>query len=118
MKFVITHELHLMKNPTYEKMRNNPKFHQLVKKRSRFAWTLSLITLVAFYGFVMLVAFQPATIGEPLSAGSKYTFGLVVELAMFIGFWLMTWAYVRRANGEFDALTQEIVREATRGGQK
>ena len=37
---------------------------------------------------------------------------------MFIGFWLMTWAYVRRANGEFDALTQEIVREATRGGQE
>ena len=107
-----------MSSAAYERIRNNPKFDKLVATRSRFAWTLSLITLVAFYGFVMLVAFQPATIGEPLSDGSKYTFGLVVELAMFIGFWLMTWAYVRRANGEFDALTQEIVREATRGGQK
>ena len=107
-----------MTNPIYEKMRNNPKFHQLVRKRSRFAWTLSLITLAAFYGFVMLVAFQPATVGLPLSEGSQYTFGLVVELVMFICFWLMTWLYVRRANGEFDAMTQEIVREATRGGQK
>ena len=108
-----------MKNPIYEKMRNNPKFHQLVQKRSRFAWTLSLITLTVFYGFVMLVAFQPSTIGQALSEGSQFTFGLVVELAMFIGFWLMTWAYVRRANGEFDALTQEIVREATQqGGRK
>lgn len=107
-----------MKNPIYKKMRNNPKFQQLVQKRTRFAWTLSLITLAAFYGFVMLVAFQPATIGQPLSEGSQFTFGLVVELAMFIIFWLMTWAYVRRANGEFDALTQEIVREAVNGGQK
>jgi len=107
-----------MKNPIYEKIRNNPKFPQLVQKRSRFAWTLSAITLVAFYGFVMLVAFQPATVGLALSEGSQYTFGLVLELAMFIVFWLMTWLYVRRANGEFDALTQEIVREATRGGQK
>jgi uncharacterized membrane protein (DUF485 family) len=107
-----------MTNPIYKKMRNNPKFQQLVEKRSRFAWTLSLITLVAFYGFVMLVAFQPATVGQPLSEGSRYTLGLVVELAMFIGFWLMTWFYVRRANGEFDAMTQEIIREATRGGQK
>lgn len=107
-----------MTNPTYEKIRNNPKFQQLVSKRSRFAWTLSLVTLVAFYGFVMLVAFQPATVGAPLSEGSKYTLGVVVELAMFVCFWLMTWAYVRRANGEFDAMTQEIIREATRGGQK
>ena len=107
-----------MKNPIYEKMRNNPKFHQLVQKRTRFAWTLSLITLAAFYGFVMLVAFQPGTIGQSLSAGSQYTVGVVLELSMFIIFWLMTWAYVRRANGEFDALTQEIVREAVSGGQK
>ncbi len=107
-----------MKNPIYKKMRNNSKFQQLVQKRTRFAWTLSLITLAAFYGFVMLVAFQPATIGQALSEGSQFTFGLVVELAMFIIFWLMTWAYVRRANGEFDALTQEIVREAVNGGQK
>ena len=107
-----------MKNPIYEKMRNNPKFHQLVQKRTRFAWTLSLVTLTVFYGFVMLVAFQPGTIGQALSAGSQYTVGVVLELAMFVGFWLMTWAYVRRANGEFDALTQEIVREAVHGGQQ
>ncbi len=107
-----------MKNPIYKKMRNNPKFQQLVQKRTRFAWTLSLITLAAFYGFVMLVAFRPDVIGTPLPGGSKFTFGLVVELAMFIGFWLMTWFYVRRANGEFDALTQEIIREAVHGGQQ
>ena len=109
-----------MSNEVYERMRSNPKFHELVKRRSRFAWILSLITLTAFYGFVMLVAFQPAVVGSPIGEGSQYTLGVVAELSMFISFWLMTWFYVRRANGEFDAMTQDIVREATatRGGKK
>ena len=107
-----------MRNEIYERMRNNPKFHELVQRRSRFAWTLSLVTLVAFYGFVMLVAFQPTVVGTPVAEGSQYTLGVIAELTMFICFWLMTWAYVRRANGEFDALTQDIVREATRGGKQ
>jgi len=31
---------------------------------------------------------------------------------MFIFFWSLTAVYVKRANTEFDALTQEIVKEA------
>jgi cation/acetate symporter len=31
---------------------------------------------------------------------------------MFIFFWVLTAVYVKRANSEFDALTQEIVKEA------
>lgn len=39
---------------------NNPKFQDLVAKRGRYAWSLSILVLAAFYGFVLLVAFQPA----------------------------------------------------------
>ena len=44
--------------------------------------------------------------------GVSWTIGVVVELFMFIFFWSLTAVYVRRANTEFDALTQEIVKEA------
>ena len=40
------------------------------------------------------------------------TVGVAVELFMFIFFWVLTAVYVKRANTEFDALTQEIVKEA------
>jgi uncharacterized membrane protein (DUF485 family) len=40
------------------------------------------------------------------------TVGVAVELFMFIFFWSLTAVYVRRANSEFDSLTQEIVKEA------
>ena len=101
-----------MSGAMYERMRGNPKFLELVAKRGRFAWTLAFIVLSMFYGFVMIVAFSPATLGQPISEGSFVTLGVVLELFMFIFFWSLTAVYVRRANTEFDALTQEIVKEA------
>ena len=98
-------------------MRDNPKFTELVRKRGRFAWTLSAVVLTLFYGFVLVVAFAPQSLGQALSEGSQYTVGLVLELSMFVLFWVLTALYVRRANTEFDAITKEIVREATKGGK-
>ena len=101
-----------MSSAMYERMRSNPKFQELVTKRSKFAWTLAAIVLIMFYGFVLVVAFIPASLGKPVSEGSMLTVGVAVELFMFIFFWSLTAVYVRRANTEFDSLTQEIVKEA------
>ncbi|MGE5471961.1 MAG: DUF485 domain-containing protein [Bacteroidota bacterium] len=101
-----------MSSAMYERMRANPKFLDLVAKRGRFAWTLAAVVLSMFYGFVMMVAFKPAALGQPVSEGSMLTVGVAVELFMFIFFWALTAVYVKRANTEFDALTQEIVKEA------
>ncbi|HEX5393887.1 MAG TPA: DUF485 domain-containing protein [Rhodocyclaceae bacterium] len=101
-----------MSSAMYHRMRGNPKFQQLVSKRGRFAWTLAAIVLTMFYGFVMAVAFTPATLGQFVGEGSQMTVGVVIELFMFVFFWVLTAYYVKRANTEFDALTQEIVNEA------
>jgi cation/acetate symporter len=101
-----------MSSAMYERMRANPKFQELVARRGRFAWILAFIVLAMFYGFVMVVAFNPVSLGKPISEGSMLTVGVAVELFMFIFFWVLTAVYVKRANGEFDALTQEIVKEA------
>jgi cation/acetate symporter len=96
----------------YERMRNNPKFQELVTTRGRFAWTLSIIVLTLFYGFVMTVAFNPTALGQPVSEGAMLTVGVAVELFLFVLFWLLSALYVRRANGEFDSLTEEVIRQA------
>jgi uncharacterized membrane protein (DUF485 family) len=101
-----------MSTAMYERMRSNPKFQRLVRTRGRFAWTLAITVLAIFYGFVMLVAFQPSLLGQPVREGSALTVGVAFGLFMFAFFWLLTATYVRRANGEFDALTEEIVKEA------
>lgn len=107
-----------MSSLMYKKMRANPKFKKLVATRGRFAWTLALVVLTMFYGFVMMVAFNPTVLGKPLAEGSMLTVGVAAELFMFIFFWLLTAFYVRRANTEFDALSKEVVNEAWRETSK
>lgn len=101
-----------MSSEMYLKMRQNPKFQELVKTRGRYAAFLSAIVLVAFFGYILTVAFSPKTLALRLSEGGTLTVGILAELSMFIGFWILVALYVRRANTEFDALTAEIIAEA------
>ena len=101
-----------MSSAMYEHMRTNPKFQELVTRRGRFAWTLAIIVLTMFYGYVLTIAFNPTALGRPVAEGSMLTIGVAVELFMFIFFWVLTAFYVRRANSEFDAMTQDLIRDA------
>ncbi len=107
-----------MSSAVYARIRENPKFQELVVRRSRYSWFLSILVVVIFYGFVMVVAFNPKLIGAPVAEGSMWTIGIAFGLCMFIGFWLLTALYVHKANGEFDAISQEVVRAAWKEGQQ
>ena len=106
-----------MSSAMYERMRVNPKFQELVATRGRFAWTLSIIVLALFYGFVMAVAFFPSALGQPVGEGAMLTVGVAAELFLFIFFWALSALYVSRANGTFDALTAEVIKQAQKGGK-
>jgi cation/acetate symporter len=101
-----------MSEKVYARIRKNPKFVQLVARRSRLAWWLSAIVLVLFYGLVLTVAFAPNVIGLRVANGSTLTVGVAAGLFQFIFFWLLTAYYVRKANTDFDALTAEVVKDA------
>lgn len=94
------------------KIRSNPKFAELVGKRTRFAIILSLLVLVPYYSFMMITAFNPGLLGQPLSDGSIITVGWPVGAILIIGSWLLTGVYIKRANGEFDSLNEQILKEA------
>ena len=98
----------------YKKVRANPKFAELEGKRSRFALLLTAIVMVSYYGMMMIVAFAPDFMRTPISAGSTLTIGVPIGAAIIIGSWLLTGWFVNRSNGEFDAINNEIVREATK----
>jgi uncharacterized membrane protein (DUF485 family) len=104
----------MSQNSVQAKIRSNPKFAEMVGKRTRFAITLSLIVLVPYYAFMMVTAFNPALLAQPLSDGSIMTVGWPVAAILIVGAWLTTGIYIRRANGEFDELTQQILKEAAK----
>ncbi|TJZ66406.1 DUF485 domain-containing protein [Chitiniphilus eburneus] len=94
-----------------QRIQSNPKFTQLVETRSRLGWTLSIIMLVIYYGFILVLAFSPTTFGTPISAGSVTTIGIPVGVLVILSAFVITGVYVRRANTQFDQLTREIVEE-------
>ena len=96
----------------HAKIRSNPKFAEMVDKRTRFAIILSLVVLVPYYTFMMITAFHPALLAQPLSEGGVLTVGWPIAAVLVVGGWLLTGVYIRRANGEFDELNQQILQEA------
>ncbi|MDC7683304.1 DUF485 domain-containing protein [Asticcacaulis sp. BYS171W] len=96
----------------YRRIYDNPKFQSLVKRRGRFAWTLSIVMLAAYYGFVCLIAFDPKLLGQPVSSATVMSWGIPGGLGLIFLCFFLTGIYVQRANGEFDRITREILAEA------
>ena len=87
---------------------NNPKYQELVSKRSRFAWMLTAIMLLVYFSFILLIAFFPEVLGAKVSEGSMMTVGIPVGIAIIVFAFALTGIYVRRANREFDVLLEAI----------
>lgn len=100
-----------MQQELVEKIKNNPKYHELVSKRSRFAWILSIIMLVIYYAFILVIAFSPQTLAVKVSEMSVITIGIPIGILVIISAFVLTGLYVWRANSEFDALTHQIKEE-------
>ncbi|MBY4839107.1 DUF485 domain-containing protein [Pantoea sp. DY-5] len=95
----------------WQQVENNPRFHELVRKRQAFALLLSVIMLVLYIGFILLIAFAPAWLGTPLHAGTNVTRGIPIGVGLIVMSFVLTGVYVWRANGEFDRLTKQILSE-------
>ena len=94
------------------KIANNPKFHELVQKRTTFAWTLTAIIFVMYFGFIFLIAYDKAFLATPLFDGGVMTIGFPIGVGVILVSILLTGIYVRRANGEFDDLNRQIIEES------
>jgi uncharacterized membrane protein (DUF485 family) len=93
-------------------IRNNPKFAELVAKRTVFAWTLSVIILVMYFGFIGIIAFDKTMLAAPLVAGSVTTIGFPIGVGVILASIILTGIYVYRANGEFDEINRQIIEES------
>lgn len=99
-----------MSTDIVSQVRANPKFAELVKTRNSLGLTLSIATLVVYYGYILLIAFDPKFLGQKLGSGVM-TLGMPVGLVVIIAAFALVGIYVKRANASFDTLTRQIVEE-------
>ena len=101
-----------MNDSIYLSIQNSPRFKELVRKRERFAWILSAIMLGLYAAFILLIAYGSHIMGAKLYPGSAITWGIPIGVGLIFSAFILTGIYVRRANGEFDALNTAILKEA------
>ncbi|QIG95749.1 MULTISPECIES: DUF485 domain-containing protein [unclassified Bradyrhizobium] len=88
-------------------------FKELVSRRARLRWSLSILTLVMFFGFIALISTVRAALGASI-AGSAMPLGFALALAMVAAVVIFTGIYVQRSNARFDELTRIVNRELGR----
>lgn len=90
-----------------ERIAAHPKYQELKAKRTRLGGWLTIAMLAVYYGFILLVAFNKEFLATRLGEGVT-TIGMPLGLGVIVFTIVITAIYVRRANGEFDRLADEI----------
>lgn len=91
-----------------ERVKADPNFHELVRRRTAFAWFLSFLMVLIYFGFVMLIAFDKELLGRSLFGGVT-TVGIPIGLGVIASAFILTGIYVARANTAFDEITKKII---------
>ena len=93
-----------------ETLARDPRYVELVARRNRFTTLLTIAILAAYFGFILLIAFDKPFLAQPIGAGVT-SLGILIGLGVIFFAILLTGLYVRRANGEFDDRLRALVAE-------
>lgn len=93
------------------RVQKNPRFAEFVYRKTRFGLLLSIIMLVIYYGFLILLAFTHV-LSTPITKDAVTTWGIPAGIFVIVSCFVLTGLYVRRANTEFDELNAQIVKES------
>jgi uncharacterized membrane protein (DUF485 family) len=99
-----------MNDDLVARLKTNPRYQELVHRRTRLGWLLTIIMLVVYYGYVLLIAFDKDLLAAKVGHGVM-TWGMPIGLFVIVFTVVITGLYVRHANGTYDELTEQIKRE-------
>jgi uncharacterized membrane protein (DUF485 family) len=88
----------------------DPRFRNLASARAKLRWSLSIVTLIMFFGFIALISTAKSALGVAV-AGISIPLGLLLAISMCVVVVMLTGFYVYRCNSRFDALASLLNRE-------
>lgn len=88
----------------------DPRYLRLVHRRGRFTWVLTSIMLAAYFGYILLIAFNKDFLARPIAGGAT-TVGIPLGLGVILLAIVLTGLYIRRANSEYDAEVAALARD-------
>jgi uncharacterized membrane protein (DUF485 family) len=76
--------------------------------RWRVAGALTAATILIYFGFISLIAFNKPLLARRVAPG--LTLGILLGALVIVASWLLTWTYVRWANAHYDTAVRELER--------
>ena len=93
-----------------EAILQNPKFKEIVAKKSKLSWTLTAIMLFVYVGFMLLVGYNKEFLMSSFSGGVT-TWGMPLGLSIIVLSFLLCGVYSYVANNKLDQLTKDAMKE-------
>jgi uncharacterized membrane protein (DUF485 family) len=85
---------------------NSEEFKSLVRKRIAVSSVLTVIMLVAYFGFILSIAFYKELLSFKI--GEHLTLGLPLGIGLIVFAWLLTGYYTRWANQSYDQKVRDL----------
>lgn len=85
---------------------DSEKFKTLVRKRVSVSFSLTILMLVVYFGFILLIAFNKEFLATKI--GEHLTIALPIGIGVIIFAWLLTGIYIRWANSSYDKSVREL----------
>jgi uncharacterized membrane protein (DUF485 family) len=82
------------------------EFKKLIKKRWAVAFLLTTVMLLAYFGFLLMVAFDKDFFKQ--KAGEVTTIAIPIGIGLIVLAWVMTGIYTYWANNFYDKEVEEI----------
>lgn len=86
------------------------KLQAIAGARFRLAIILTILMLVFYFGFIMLVAFDKPLLGTLLTPG--LSLGILLGALVIVSAWVLCLIYVQWANNHYDKVVAAAVAEA------
>lgn len=100
-----------IEDPRLARIAQDPRYLALVRDRGRFTTVLTLVMLAAYFGFILLIAFDKPLLARPIGGGVT-SLGIPLGLGLILLAILLTGLYVRRANSHYDAQVRALAEDA------
>lgn len=81
-------------------------FHELIREKRNFIIPATIVFLVYYFGFLILVGYFPSF--AEVNVFGNINLAYLIAISEFIMAWIIVYLYARRA-GTFDKLAQAII---------
>ena len=92
------------------------EFQELVHARRRFLAPLTIVFLVGSIGYLLLAAFAPGIMGWQIADGLPFMW--VASVSQVLLTWALCWAYLRKADRDFQPLEERAAAVAEREAER